>query len=71
MAKKLKKKRVHGLNAQYIFISPVSQVSGFEYPSYYIIAPIKLNFAFGKLPLKKVHRDDFPVLKPILMPQIC
>ena len=27
----------------------------------------QLNFALGKLPLNKVHRNNFPVLKPIFM----
>ena len=40
----------------------------FKNPSYYTIAPIELNLALGKLPLNKVHRDNFPVLKPILIP---
>ena len=30
----------------------------------------ELNFALGKLPLNKVHKDDFPGLKPIFIPKL-
>ena len=49
--KKLKKETKHGLNAEYC-LSHINTL-------------YELNFVPGKLPLNKVHRDDFPDLKPI------
>ena len=49
--KTLKKETKHGLNAQYCLS--------------YSNTLNELNLAPGKLPLNKVHRDDFPDLKPI------
>ena len=37
-----------------VFITPID-----------LITLCELNFAPGKLPLNKVHRDNFPDLKPI------
>ena len=35
-----------------------------------LIDPYKPNFAPGKLPLNKVHRDDLPDLKPNFIPKL-
>ena len=34
-----------------------------------LIPLVNLIFALGKLPLNKKCRDNFPVLKPLLLPQ--
>ena len=58
MTGKLKKKTMHGLNAQLILISPVASVrwlchTSYNYCTIYPYAPNELNFALGKLPQTK------------------
>ena len=60
MLKKLKKKQSMAYMHSIVLITPID-----------LITLCELNFAHGKLPLHKVHWDDFSGLKPIYLPKLC